>query len=113
MCFHLYISIHVRPFRGLDHLRPDRKISVVGLTTAKNVKEFIRRHVRDESKETIENTILTDPVMLSLSTITLFCKVLCDELDGNAGCVDDESNICSHTRMVSFVFKVSSYLISL
>lgn len=104
----MYCLSH-RHFKGLKLLPPQKSMDIVGLEKSK-IKEYIDTHVSPENKTRVQNAIFTNPIMLSVSTITFFCMMLCRALEDADGSISIDQDLHTYTRITSFIFKVYIFI---
>ena len=90
-----------RPFEDLKKLPCDRVIDVLGLTQEK-IMEFIEKNVETSRWRIVQDTLVCNPVLLSVCSITFYCAALCKVLEAN-------SNI--HKISLNTYTRITAYLI--
>ena len=89
-----------RPFDDLARLSCDRFVDVLGLTP-ENVMLFIEKNVTSEKQDIVKETLLRDPVLLSVCSITFYCASLCRVLQ-----VDSDikrSDLKTYSRITAYI----------
>ena len=89
-----------RPFDDLARLSCDRFVDVLGLTPEK-VMLFIEKNVTSEKQDVVKETLLRDPVLLSVCSITFYCACLCRVLQVNSEI--KRSDLKTYSRITAFV----------
>ena len=89
-----------RPFEDLKKLPCDRVIDVLGLTSGK-IAELIKKTVKLSRRKAVYDTLLGDPVLLSICSITFYCAALCRVLEVNSDIKGMLLN--TYTRITAFL----------
>ena len=89
-----------RPFDDLARLSCDRFVDVLGLTP-ENVMLFIEKNVMSEKQDIVKETLLRDPVLLSVCSITFYCASLCRVLEVDSDI--EVSDLKTYSRITAFV----------
>ena len=72
-----------RPFEDLKKLPCDRVIDVLGLTEER-IMEFIDKNVKSCRRDIVRDTVVGNPILLSVCSITFYCSALCRVLEVNS-----------------------------
>ena len=89
-----------RPFEDLKKLPCDRVIDVLGLTQEK-IMEFIEKNVKRCRRDIVRDTLVRNPVLLSVCSITFYCAALCRVLEVNSNIKGISLN--TYTRITAFL----------
>ena len=89
-----------RPFSALQKLKNDLQIDVFGLVP-ENIMHFVELNVNLRRQSVVKETLLRNPVLLSISSITFYCGALAKifEEDENV----DVSGLTTYTRITAFI----------
>ena len=91
-----------RPFDDLAMFSCERFVDVMGLTP-ENVMLFIEKNVTSEKQDIVKETLLKDPVLLSVCSITFYCASLCRVLQVNSDI--KSSDLKTYSRITAFVIR--------
>ena len=89
-----------RPFEDLKKLPCDRVIDVLGLTQEK-IMEFIEKNVKRCRRDNVRDTLVGNPVLLSVCSITFYCAALCRVLEVNSDIKGKALN--TYTRITAYL----------
>ena len=96
-CTQILIS---RPFDDLKKIPHDRVVDVLGLTKEK-IAELIEKNVKLSRRNVVNETLLGNPVLLSVCSITFYCAALCRVLEVNSDIKGISLN--TYTRITAFL----------
>ena len=102
----------IRPFADLRLIESVMKdpgcsqdsmfVELMGLTRER-VMEFVDKNAPEERRDFVKQTLLANPILLSVSSITFYCAALCQVL----GAVDGAAvNLKTYTQITAYIMQV-------
>ena len=89
-----------RPFTGLRHLKYNKHIEVFGLVPER-IMDFIELNVQKSRQTIVKETLLKNPVLFSICSITFYCAAISRVLERDERM--NSETLTTFTRIVCFI----------
>lgn len=84
---------------------PKKAVEVIGLTP-KTIREMVDNQLSDQA-EKLHSILDDNQILLSVSSITFFCMMLCNSFKADDKFEDHTNRLKTYTRITAFLIQVS------